>query len=381
MPGVRESNLSPTFMISRAASHSPRALFSRSLTTTSLRRTTRPPSADSTPPQEQTPPTSPEPTPSSSTRPDYDIEQVRSRLAEISDRALINLRTKADDFTTTTKITFSRLGAELNKVTGYEAIEALKRQVVEQGTCKSHPYRFWDVVAEYCVLKEERINATRHAARAAKNRYEDAVSKRSNSQREVNDLLQRKSMWSDHDVSRFTALVREDHLLEQEEARAKDVVDESEAAQEREFSELMRAILGRYHEEQVWSDKIRSASTYGQLAALALNLLVFISAILFVEPWKRKRLAQTFERKTEELSLETRQLVEAGINDVKQDLQEQVRVLTVLAEAAVKAERERETLKPSPILLQTSSFWDRAVLSGVAAGAVTASVITYVLYT
>ncbi|KAF9026111.1 hypothetical protein BDZ89DRAFT_953195 [Hymenopellis radicata] len=287
------------------------------------------------------------------------MEQVRSRLAEISDRALINLRTKADDFTTTTKITFSRLGAELNKVTGYEAIEILKRQVVEQ---------------------EERINDTRLAARAAKNRYEEAVSRRSNSQREVNDLLQRKSMWSDHDVSRFTALVREDHMLEQEEARAKDVVDESEAAQEREFSELMRAILGRYHEEQVWSDKIRSASTYGQLAALALNLLVFISAILFVEPWKRKRLAQTFERKTEELSLETRQLVEAGISDVKQDLQEQVRVLTVLAEAALKAERERETLKLSESL-QTSSFWDRAILSGIAAGAVTASVISWVLYT
>ena len=73
---------------------------------------------------------------------------------------------------------------------------------------------------------------------------------------------------------------------------------------EREFSELMKVILNRYHEEQVWSDKIRSASTYGQLTVLGLNMLVFLLAIILVEPWKRKRLAQTFERKVDEMKAE-----------------------------------------------------------------------------
>lgn len=152
---------------------------------------------------------------------------------------------------------------------------------------------------------EERIAAARQAAQTAKEEYDKAVSQRAKSQKEVNDLLQRKSSWTDDDVLRFTALVRQDHLYEQAEARAKAVTAQTETEVEREFTELMRVILNRYHEEQVWSDKIRSVSTYGSLTVLGLNLLVFITAILFVEPWKRRRLAQTFEKKVEEMTAET----------------------------------------------------------------------------
>ena len=105
-------------------------------------------------------------------------------------------------------------------------------------------------------------------------------------------------------------LVREDHTYEQAEARAKEAAKTADADVERELRELLRSILARYHEEQVWSDKIRSASTYGSMAALALNLLVFIMATLIVEPWKRRKLAYTFEKKVEELSDETRDLLE-----------------------------------------------------------------------
>ena len=105
-------------------------------------------------------------------------------------------------------------------------------------------------------------------------------------------------------------LVREDHTYEQAEARAKEAAKVADDDVERELRELLRSILARYHEEQVWSDKIRSASTYGSMAALALNLLVFIMATLMVEPWKRRKLAYTFEKKVEELSDETRDLLE-----------------------------------------------------------------------
>jgi sensitive to high expression protein 9 len=102
--------------------------------------------------------------------------------------------------------------------------------------------------------------------------------------------------------------------------RAKAAVDETEAAVEREFSQLMRTILARYHEEQVWSDKIRSASTYGSLAALGLNMLVFVMAIVVVEPWKRRRLAQTFEKKIEELSLENAARLETSMMEIGRQL-------------------------------------------------------------
>jgi len=116
-------------------------------------------------------------------------------------------------------------------------------------------------------------------------------------------------------------LVREDHSHEQAEARAKEAAKAADGDVERELNELLRSILARYHEEQIWSDKIRGASTYGSMAALALNLLVFIMATLVVEPWKRRKLAYTFERKVEELSEETRDLLEREIGQLEARLE------------------------------------------------------------
>jgi sensitive to high expression protein 9 len=244
---------------------------------------------------------------------------------------------KADDFTGATKSTLSHLGIQLNKFTGYEAIEALKRQVAEQGM-------FPIFIANYLTPStESRMKDIRKISRDVKITYSQAVAQRANSQREVNDLLQRKSIWTDSDLSRFTTLVRQDHMFEQEEARAKQAVEDAEDTVEREFNQLMRTILARYHEEQVWSDKIRSASTYGQIAALGLNLLVFMMAITLVEPWKRQRLAQTFEKKVDELSEENRMLMEQSMKAVAERLDEQARALAALSIAAARQAEEAET--------------------------------------
>ena len=185
----------------------------------------------------------------------------------------------------------------------------------------------------------------RQAAQQAKATYEEAVVRRSNSQREVNDLLQRKSSWTDGDVGRFTSLVRQDHLYEQEELRAKSAVNVSEDAVEREFSQLLRIILARYHEEQVWSDKIRSASTYGSLAALGLNMLVFILAIIVVEPWKRRRLAQTFEKKIEEMGLENAARLETSMQVIEGHISRQEGLLEFLkTEVSNKVEVVQEPI-------------------------------------
>jgi sensitive to high expression protein 9, mitochondrial len=172
------------------------------------------------------------------------------------------------------------------------------------------------------------------------------VQKRSDSQREVNSLLERKSTWTDTDVSRFTALVRQDHALEQEEARAKAAVAQTEDEVEREFSALMRTILARYHEEQVWSDKIRSVSTYGQLAVLGVNVFVFVLAIVLVEPWKRRRLMQAFERKVQEMEAANMESVAEGMGALKSRLEAQDRILARLA--------ERSSTPPTAALVSSS---------------------------
>jgi len=164
--------------------------------------------------------------------------------------------------------------------------------------------------------------------------------------------LQRKSLWTDADVGRFTSLVRQDHLYEQEETQAKAAVDETDGAVEKEFSTLMRTILARYHEEQVWSDKIRSASTYGSLAALGLNMLVFIMAILVVEPWKRRRLAQTFEDKVEQLSVANAARLGEAMEKIESKFGKQEELLSVLQRELVgHVEKLEEAQKASVVVI------------------------------
>lgn len=70
-----------------------------------------------------------------------DIDLVKQRIRSWTEQAAIALRTKADDFTASSKTTFSQLGSELNRVTGYEEIEVLKRGIVEQGMYTFVPLR------------------------------------------------------------------------------------------------------------------------------------------------------------------------------------------------------------------------------------------------
>jgi hypothetical protein len=136
-------------------------------------------------------------------------------------------------------------------------------------------------------------------------------------------LLSRKSTWSDDDVGRFTRLVRQDHIYEQAEVRAKEAAAKAEDDVDKEFSALMRAILNRYHEEQVWSDKIRSASTYGSLAV--------------IEPWKRRRLAATFEKKVDDMDAKNSLIIGDGMAAIhdKLDKQEQALVQYAVSLAAL----------------------------------------------
>lgn len=69
-------------------------------------------------------------------------------------------------------------------------------------------------------------------------------------QRESNDLLQRKSTWTDADVSRFTELVRRDHLTENDEREARRVLQEREEEVEKGFSGA-RVRLGLFSAQYV----------------------------------------------------------------------------------------------------------------------------------
>lgn len=171
-------------------------------------------------------------------------------------------------------------GQKLNILTGYSDIERLKKAIEAQ---------------------EDYVQQSRNEVRNAKEDYQSAINRRSASQREVNELLQRKHAWSPIDLERFTELYRSDHANEQNESAAQERLALAERTADEAQAELARSILARYHEEQIWSDKIRRASTWGTWGLMGFNVLLFIIVQLGLEPWKRKRLVGGFEEKVREV--------------------------------------------------------------------------------
>lgn len=164
----------------------------------------------------------------------------------------------------------------LNDVTGYSSIQRLRKSID---------------------LMEKTLEGSRVALTILKEKYADAIEERTKSQKELNELLQRKNSWSPVELERFTVLYKNDATNLKREQQLKEEVRIKEAKQEEVSDDLYRAILTRYHEEQIWSDKIRRTSTWGTFILMGVNIMLFLVFQLLLEPWKRRRLTRSFEDK------------------------------------------------------------------------------------
>ncbi|CAG8452656.1 7406_t:CDS:2 [Diversispora eburnea] len=167
-----------------------------------------------------------------------------------------------------------RVSRFLNEITGYSAVEKMKEQVAQQ---------------------ENDFKATRKRQAEAKIAYEKAIDARSNTQREINGILQRKTQWSGDDVARITQLYKDEHENMQKEISAKEEFTKCERQVEQEFTDLSKSMMVRYHEEQLWSDKIRSASNILASSIVIFNVIFFLGMQTFVESRRRKKLVDRFE--------------------------------------------------------------------------------------
>ena len=157
----------------------------------------------------------------------------------------------------------------INDLTGYSAIEAIK---AKNNTLES------DLATAQVRL------------RAARQDYKSLTSHRAATQREVTTLLARKDTWNPTDLERFTTLYRLDHELESQVASASVELTEAESEESKLSADLNAGILKRYHEEQIWSDRIRRQSTWGTWGLMGVNILLFLVLQFVAEPWRRKRL-------------------------------------------------------------------------------------------
>lgn len=173
----------------------------------------------------------------------------------------------------------------INDLTGYSSIESLKSQIS---------------------ALESELRAAQSHLNASRSAYKAAVSARSATQREVTTLLARQKTWTPVDFERFTTLYRQDYELDASVGERAAALERAERDAERLDRELGAGILARYHEEQIWSDKIRRMSTWGTWGLMGMNILLFLVLQFGAEPWRRRRLVRGFEEKVREALAEER---------------------------------------------------------------------------
>ncbi|CAI4038254.1 hypothetical protein SMKI_04G5960 [Saccharomyces mikatae IFO 1815] len=231
----------------------------------------------------------------------------------------------------------------LNDVTGYSSIQKLKSSIS---------------------LMEKKLEATKKEHKLYKAQYANAIDERAQSQREVNELLQRQSAWSSSDLERFTQLYKNDALNAKQEQELKNKVKEIEGKEEQLNDDLYRAILTRYHEEQIWSDKIRRTSTWGTFILMGMNIFLFIVLQLLLEPWKRKRLVGSFEEKvksalekySEEQNMKVDKLLAGKLSEVTdQGNEEDLSIKEPLEQRTVYETDRRETGRVEIAIAETTS--------------------------
>lgn len=236
--------------------------------------------------------------------------------------------------------------------------------------------------------------------RTARQAYKSSNAKRATTQREVTTLLARKESWSPTDLERFTELYRTDHVLEGEVASAQEALTEAEVEEQDLSQKLNAGILKRYHEEQIWSDRIRRASTWGTWGLMGMNFVLFVVLQFVAEPWRRRRLVRGVVAEEKEVLEEVRgELAAVKLAMQQRDIEE---IIEEEAEAEA-VEEFRETI-PIPAttakeFLSDPARWKAAAedlyserrldlrmrdvsalaLEGAAAGAVVAGSLVWML--
>lgn len=177
----------------------------------------------------------------------------------------------------------------INQATGYDSCEKLKDAVLQRDR-------------DYTALKEH--------ATSTKHNYYKSIDERAKCQRELNALLQRKHLWTEEDVNRFTELYKNEMRLESAEMQGKSETEALEKQLDQLHLDLMNGMRERYQQEQLWSDKIRKISAYGTVGLLCVNIGLFLAVHFWIEPRKKAKFLADLSKVTRAEREEKEQLEE-----------------------------------------------------------------------
>ena len=129
--------------------------------------------------------------------------------------------------------------------------------------------------------------------------YEDVVKQRSQTQAEINLLLQRKTEWNESDVKRCTDFYTIEHGLKQAEKDAKSKCIDQELIVDSQHNEFLRNLRRVYSEENALANKSRVMNSYVTWGLIALNSSIFLISMFFIEPYKRRKFEERFQKVVE----------------------------------------------------------------------------------
>lgn len=168
------------------------------------------------------------------------------------------------------------------------------------------------------LMEESELLIRREKLREVRKVYDSAINSQRQQQREQNMLLQRKHTWQEAEVARFTELFREEHERLLAAQAAKKALEEAETAVEQGYELLVDAIRRRYHEEQVWSDKMRAISAYGTAAVVIANTVLFVVVQIWIEPRRRAAL----QKELKQIGHQERSSIETRLLEIQQSTQQ-----------------------------------------------------------
>eukprot|EP01134_Creolimax_fragrantissima_P000286 CFRG0286T1 len=225
-------------------------------------------------------------------------EAVKSKVSNVSNNVVHGLRSfqselKAhsdndahwtENIAGWTKVISTRL----NSLTGYDMIMRLKEGVEHSDAAHV---------------------AARKAYKEAQASLAQIVKDRRATQQDINVLLQKQQYWHSEEVAKFGELHRSEHSLKRAEESAEKCLERCEQEVESSLRRYTLAIRERYHEEQLWSDKIRSISTYGTLIVMGFNFLIVFFSLVAFEPMKRRRIIAGVKESLEDALTQERHFI------------------------------------------------------------------------
>ncbi|PKS09294.1 hypothetical protein jhhlp_003908 [Lomentospora prolificans] len=231
-----------------------------------------------------------------------------------------------------------------NSITGYSAIEA--------------------ITANNAQLEKSLVEA-RAAMREARERYQDTSARQVQTQRDMATLLARKASWMQSDKNQFAELLDLDYKLEKEVGDAAKAVAEVEGKEQSLLSEWVAGMSRQYYEHQVYSDRIRRASTWGTWGLMGVNVLLFLMLQFVAEPWKRGRLLNSMEEREAKLLDRVDGRIDEGFGQMRGELHD---TLEALKPTVAKESQEMATSaaaeEPAPAPTWSEVLKDPRLLKG-----------------